>query len=86
MSLKAIFTKYTFDFKFEAGTSRGVLTQRDCYFIKIFDTENPSVYGLGEAAPLKGLSVDDRPDFELGVFLAVSVTKPVNIFPKFLSF
>ena len=65
MSLKAVFTKYTFDFKFEAGTSRGVLTQRDCYFIKIFDTENPSVYGLGEAAPLKGLSVDDRPDFEL---------------------
>ncbi|WP_026994782.1 o-succinylbenzoate synthase [Flectobacillus major] len=65
MSLKAVFSKHTLNFKFEAGTSRGVLTQKDSYFIKIFDTENPSVFGLGECAPLKGLSIDDRPDFEL---------------------
>ena len=65
MSLKAVFSKHTLHFKFEAGTSRGVLTEKDSYFIKIFDTENPSVFGLGECAPLKGLSIDDRPDFEL---------------------
>lgn len=65
MSLKAVFTKYTLDFKFEAGTSRGVLTHKDSYFVKIFDAENSSVFGLGECAPLKGLSIDDRPDFEL---------------------
>jgi o-succinylbenzoate synthase len=65
MSLKAVFAKYTLDFKFEAGTSRGVLTHKDSYFVKIFDSENPSVFGLGECAPLKGLSIDDRPDFEL---------------------
>lgn len=28
------------------------------------DEKNPEVFGLGEAGPLMGLSVDDRPDFE----------------------
>ncbi|MEA5259090.1 o-succinylbenzoate synthase [Arcicella aquatica] len=65
MSLKAVFAKYTLNFNFEAGTSRGVLTHKDSYFIKIFDSENPTVFGLGECSPLKGLSIDDRPDFEL---------------------
>jgi hypothetical protein len=65
MSLKAVFTKHTLDFKFEAGTSRGVLTHKDSYFVKIFDHENPSVFGLGECSPLRGLSIDDRPDFHL---------------------
>ena len=48
MSLKAVFTKHTLDFKFEAGTSRGVLTHKDSYFVKIFDSENTAVFGLGE--------------------------------------
>jgi len=65
MSLKAVFTKHTLDFKFEAGTSRGILKHKDSYFVKIFDHENPSVFGLGECSPLKGLSIDDRPDFDL---------------------
>jgi O-succinylbenzoate synthase len=65
MSLRAVFTKHTLDFKFEAGTSRGVLTHKDSYFVKIFDSDNPSAYGLGECSPLKGLSIDDRPDFDL---------------------
>ena len=65
MSLKAVFTKHTLDFKFEAGTSRGVLTHKDSYFVKIFDSENTAVFGLGECSPLKGLSLDDRPDFDL---------------------
>lgn len=65
MSLKAVFTKHTLDFKFEAGTSRGVLTHKDSYFVKIFDHENPSMFGLGECSPLKDLSIDDRPDFDL---------------------
>jgi len=64
MSLKANYVKYTLHFKFEAGTSRGVLTQKDSYYIRISDDENPAVVGLGECGPLKGLSPDDRPDFE----------------------
>lgn len=64
MSLQATYQKYTLRFKFEAGTSRGVLTERDTYFIKIFDDKQPACFGLGEASPLKGLSLDDLPDFE----------------------
>lgn len=44
-------------FHFEAGTSRGVLTQKTSYFIQI---EQDGKFGLGEAGPLRGLS----PEFE----------------------
>jgi len=64
MGLQADFLRYTLHFKFEAGTSRGVLTEKDTYFIRIRHAESPLVYGLGECGPLKGLSPDDRPDFE----------------------
>ncbi len=65
MSLKATFQRYQLHFRFEAGTSRGVLTEKTSWFIKVYNDENLSVFGLGECAPLKGLSLDDRPDFEL---------------------
>lgn len=64
MGLKVKWSKHTLKFKFEAGTSRGVYTEKDTFFLKIFDSENPSVFGLGETAPLKGLSIDDVPNFE----------------------
>jgi o-succinylbenzoate synthase len=64
MKLRAVHQKYTLDFRFEAGTSRGTLTQRNTYFIKIYDLENPSLFGIGECAPLQGLSIDDVPNYE----------------------
>lgn len=64
MSLKAVTYKYTLNFKFDARTSRGVYTEKETFFVKIFDTVNPSIFGIGEAAPLKGLSIDDLPNFE----------------------
>jgi o-succinylbenzoate synthase len=64
MPLSATYRKHTLQFKFEAGTSRGVLTARDTYFIHITDSAQPGVVGVGEASPLKGLSIDDVPDFE----------------------
>ncbi len=63
MPLRADFCKHTLNFRFEAGTSRGVLTSRDSWIIRLYQ-HTPDVAGLGEAAPLKGLSLDDRPDFE----------------------
>ncbi|CAH0994204.1 L-Ala-D/L-Glu epimerase [Emticicia aquatica] len=64
MGLKVKWSKHTLKFRFEAGTSRGVYTEKDTFFIKIFDSENPSIFGLGEAAPLKDLSIDDLPNFD----------------------
>lgn len=52
--------KHSLDFHFEAGTSRGVLTKKNSYYVQISDPENPEIIGIGEAGPLKGLS----PEFE----------------------
>lgn len=64
MSLQASYTKKTFKFKFDAGTSRGVLKEKDAFFIFIYDEANKKTFGIGEAAPLKGLSEDDVDNFE----------------------
>ncbi|GAA4434309.1 o-succinylbenzoate synthase [Ravibacter arvi] len=64
MSLLLSFTPHILRFKFEAGTSRGVLTEKTTYILTVRDEEYPTVYGVGEAGPLKGLSIDDVPDFE----------------------
>lgn len=52
------------DFKFDAGTSRGVLKEKETFIISVRDSANPAVFGLGEAGPLKKLSLDDREDLE----------------------
>ncbi|RYU96397.1 o-succinylbenzoate synthase [Emticicia agri] len=64
MGLKANWVKHLLKFKFEAGTSRGVYTEKETFILRISDTENASVFGLGEIAPLHGLSIDFVPDFE----------------------
>jgi o-succinylbenzoate synthase len=61
------YQKYTLFFRFEAGTSRGVLTQKDTYFLYLFDSTQPQILGIGEASPLAGLSIDDLPNFETQV-------------------
>lgn len=50
---------YTLHFKFKAGTSRGYLTQKTSYFIILNDAHGRQ--GIGEAAPVPGLSPDDHP-------------------------
>ncbi len=64
MSLRADYLKYTLHFRFEAGTSRGTLTEKTSYVIRLFDDEDLTCIGYGECGPLKGLSYDDRSDFE----------------------
>ncbi len=59
--MKAFYQKYQLIFKRPAGTSRGVLLRKDTYFIQI---ENEEKTGYGEAALFRGLSADDRPDYE----------------------
>lgn len=54
---------YTLNFKFEAGTSRGILKKKVTYIINIQANAFPGISGFGEAGPLKGLSLDDHPDF-----------------------
>ncbi len=57
------YQKRTLRFTFDAGTSRGVLKERDVYWIRVYDSETAKE-GWGEAAPLIGLSIDHQPEFE----------------------
>lgn len=62
--LEVLIKKHTLDFKQPGGTSRGVLTSKDSWFIFIYDKDEPQVKGIGECSIIRGLSIDDRPDFE----------------------
>lgn len=64
VQLRFSYIKRTLIFRFDAGTSRGVLKSRDVYWIQAFDPKNPEIKGWGEAAPLVKLSPDYRDDFE----------------------
>jgi len=60
--MKAGWTKRTLNFKQPAGTSRGVMKTRDLWYITI--SENGKT-GIGECAPLPGLSLDNIDQIEL---------------------
>ena len=62
--LQATYSKYLLNFKQPAGTSRGILTEKETWFIKIWHPEQPEIYGLGECALFRGLSAEDTPDYE----------------------
>ena len=51
--MKASFAKYSLNFKRPAGTSRGIYITRDVWFLFL---ENNGITGVGECAPLPGLS------------------------------
>lgn len=54
--MKATFEKYTLQFKQPSGTSRGVYTNRDTWFISVTDGTHT---GIGECAPLPDLSIEN---------------------------
>jgi o-succinylbenzoate synthase len=54
-------TRYELKFKVPGGTSRGILHTKETFFIRI---ESEGRAGFGECALFRGLSHDDRPDYE----------------------
>ncbi len=63
MNLETNYKKHRLRFRFLAGTSRGTLSERDTFIIFLKDLESGEI-GMGEASPLKGLSIDFLPEFE----------------------
>ena len=59
--LKATFKKHILEFILPAGTSRGVLKTKETWFLLLQQGEQ---IGIGECGMLRGLSIDDRPDYE----------------------
>ena len=54
---------YTLLFKQPAGTSRGVYTTRKVWYV-VLTSQDKTIQGIGECAPLPNLSCDDCPDYE----------------------
>jgi o-succinylbenzoate synthase len=61
--LEFFYKKQLLNFKVPATTSRGALNTHAAYYIVVSKLEE-KIFGIGEAAPLKGLSIDDVPNFE----------------------
>lgn len=59
--MKAKYSRYILNFKRPSGTSRGVMTEKETWFIIL---EEDGKKGIGECGILRGLSIDDRPDYE----------------------
>ena len=55
------------------------MLEKDTYFVKIYDSECPEIFGIGECALFKGLSADDVPDFEYQ--LSQACTHPLEELP-----
>jgi o-succinylbenzoate synthase len=58
MKLKATINKLQLQFKQPAGTSRGVLHQKNSWIIRITNIDKPSIIGSGECSVIPGLSPD----------------------------
>ena len=59
--MKASYKKYILHFKRPSGTSRGVLKEKETWYIILRDKDQ---LGIGECGMFRGLSSDDLPEYE----------------------
>ncbi|GAA4270414.1 o-succinylbenzoate synthase [Hyunsoonleella aestuarii] len=59
--VKASYKRYILNFKQASGTSRGILVTKETYFLIL---NAPDKQGIGECGLFRGLSIDDKPDYE----------------------
>lgn len=59
--MKATYSKHILQFKRLSATSRGVMTQKETWLLKIEENDK---FGVGECGILRSLSFDDRPGYE----------------------
>ncbi|TLX71991.1 o-succinylbenzoate synthase [Labilibacter sediminis] len=62
--LCADFKKHTLQFISPGGTSRGVLTTKDSWYLRVWQKDRPNILGVGECSILPNLSIDDRSGYE----------------------
>jgi len=79
--LQASFSQRTFHFKQPAGTSRGQLYERKCWYIWIWHDHAPEVKGVGECSPLQGLSIDNPNAMQSELH---SLCAQINDYPNWL--
>lgn len=59
--ITASYKKYILNLKQPSGTSRGILNTKETWFVIL---QNGTKRGVGECGIFRGLSVDDRPEYE----------------------
>lgn len=59
--MDAFYKKYDLNFKRPSGTSRGILKQKETWFLVLKDRGKS---GIGECGLFRGLSIDDVPEYE----------------------
>ena len=59
--IRATYYKYILQFKTPSGTSRGILETKETWFLYLSKEDK---FGVGECGLFRGLSIDDRPDYE----------------------
>ena len=72
MSITASYKEHILEFKFPAGTSRGVLSKKKVYYIML---AMDKAVGIGECSVIPGLSIDDRSDYREAID---NVCKQIN--------
>lgn len=70
--MRLAYAPYILKFRHPAGTSRGILTEKPTFLIKVFDESDPSMFGIGECSVFPGLSpeADGNYGFKLVELLA----------------
>ncbi|NJM16493.1 MAG: hypothetical protein HC896_14930 [Bacteroidales bacterium] len=71
--ITACYLPYTLNFIDAAGTSRGTMHTRQVWFLILQDSNTQKV-GIGEVAPLPGLSIDNIPHIEAATEMKICST------------
>lgn len=64
MTLKAKYIKHRLKFLRPAGTSKGYLNYKECWYLVLWEENSPQIRGIGECSILPNFNIDDRPDIE----------------------
>lgn len=76
MACKISFEKKVFHFKRPSGTSRGILTEKKCWLLSVWNPTNPAIKGKGECSIIEGLSPDYENDEQYEAILEALVNDP----------
>ncbi|GEO05810.1 o-succinylbenzoate synthase [Adhaeribacter aerolatus] len=79
MSLQLEIIPHLLQFKFDARTSRGAMQQHQVFYLKLYDTRQKEIFGIGECAPLPGLSPEYTPDFKAKLFRQIEELNQIFI-------
>ncbi len=78
--MQAIYKKYILNFKRPSGTSRGVMHQKETWFLILSDNNK---MGIGECSILRGLSSDDVPEYEEKLKWVCQQINKKNTIPRY---